>query len=96
MPRPAVGGQRRGQRTAGDESEVTWSGAGDQTGVGAGHQRIDDRSRVFALLRHRPAQRFTHLGRVDAGGHRALIKGVEERVCVLRGAGETRSAIGHG
>jgi hypothetical protein len=49
-----------------------------------------------ALLRHRPAQRFTHLGRVDAGGHRALIKGVEERVCVLRGGGETGSAIGHG
>ena len=76
---------RSRQGAADDEAEVAWPGAGNQTGVGAGHQRINDRCRVLAALRHRPAEHLTHTGRVDPDVDRALMEGVQEHLCVLRG-----------
>ena len=88
---------RSRQGAADDEAEVAWPGTGNQTGVGAGHQRINDRCRVLAALRHRPAEHLTHTGRVDPGVDRALMEGVQEHpVRAARPASrpEVRSGMG--
>ena len=85
-----------GQCASDHKAEVAWACAGNETGVGAGHQRVDDSSRVLAVLRQRSTERSSYVGSVYPGGHRSVIESAEERQCVLRGSRKTGSAITHG
>ena len=89
-------GQRGGQCAADHESEVARARSRHQAGFGAGHQRVDDGSRVLAVLRQWAAERIAHACGIDAGGHRTVVEAVEELPCVLRGGGQACSTIAHG
>ena len=51
-----VGGERRGQRAAGDEAEVTRAGRSGDAGIGVADQALDHRDRVLAVLRQRSVE----------------------------------------
>ena len=63
-----VGGQRGGQCAADHEAEVARACGGDQAGLGAGHQRVDDGCRG---LRRAPADGPPSASRTPAASTRA-------------------------
>ena len=65
-----VGGQRRGQRAAGDEAEVARAGAGDDAGVGGRDQLVDHLLGGHALVGQLVAERGAQRVGVDRAARR--------------------------
>ena len=89
-----VGGDRRGHGAADHEAEVAAGRDADDAGRRVLDERRENRARVHALLRQRPAERADELLDVRLGRDRTLVESLEEVGCI-RGRLRQELAFAH-